>query len=335
MRLDVIQFLKDYGIEYVDVGPNVKKGNVNIKCPWCGDDPSHHLGIEPTKGWYGCWRNPQHRGKNLARLLAAIAPISYYTAVQLVGKNLSTIDQNDFDSIADGSFFENPDHQLEDEVQAKELKWPVQFRKLRPPCKAPGKYYYDYLVQRGFTEYLACRICRRFDLHYCVSGRYKERILIPVYIEGQLVTWTSRSIYVNHPIPYLSLDEEASVINIKHCVYNYDGAIRGGTTLFLVEGPADVWKLDTLAAFHKCRAIGLFNMACEEPQQGWLEDLAYKYRNFVVLLDRNELVSSTALIDKLAYLPIPIHLGELPKGVKDPGELNEVQVHELCKEYFQ
>lgn len=332
MQLDVVQFLQDYGIEFVTVGPNVKKGNINVACPWCGDDPSHHMGIEPSKGWYGCWRNTAHRGKNIAKLLAAISPLSYSEVARLVGK-APPLDTSDIEALADGSFFTEMEEGVP--IKVEHLVLPYNFRKLRYYDLAfPAKGFFDYVMRRGFTHEEAGRICGVFDLHYCVSGWWKERIIIPIYMNKELVTWTARSIYVNPEISYLSLDADSSVMNVKHCLYNYDSAYNtGGETLFLVEGPGDVWKMDLVARTKQCRAVGLFNMSCEEEQLEWVENLVTRFDRLVILLDRNELVAGNALLDKLAYLPKEVLLGELPKGVKDPGKLSRRQAIRLCEEY--
>lgn len=330
---DVERFLQDQGIEYVTEGPNTKKGNINVSCPWCGDDPSHHMGIEPNKGWYGCWRSPDHRGKNLARLLAAISTLSYAEAHVLVGRNLVELSTTDLQSIADGRFFA-PSKLPKPRVV--DLGLPYNFRKLRVEySELAAKPYIQYLVGRGFTIDQVGRLCRVFGFHYCVSGWWKERIIIPVWMERRLMCWTSRSIYLNAREPYLSLDADSSVINIKECLYNHDSAhASGGEVLFLVEGPGDVWKLDLIGRKYNCRAVGLFSLSCEEGQQSWFDDLVSGFGKLVVLADRNEIAASQKLLDTLAYLRIRIVLGELPKGVKDPGHLTDDQAGGLCTEYL-
>ena len=89
-------FLTDNGIEYVDYGPNVKAGNININCPWCDDDPSHHMGISLNKDAYGCWRNMDHKGKKVERLVQAILGCSYNHA-KLVTRQYSVSDPSTLD----------------------------------------------------------------------------------------------------------------------------------------------------------------------------------------------------------------------------------------------
>ena len=45
-ELKLRSFLDDLNVEYIDSGKNHKAGNINIRCPYCGEeDPSYHLGI--------------------------------------------------------------------------------------------------------------------------------------------------------------------------------------------------------------------------------------------------------------------------------------------------
>src|SRR5688572_2948962 len=80
--MDWVEFFKANMIDYVTRGPNTKRGEVSVNCPWCaGDDPSHHLGINLTKAAYGCLRNPEHRGKRPAGLIAALLGCSFSQAL--------------------------------------------------------------------------------------------------------------------------------------------------------------------------------------------------------------------------------------------------------------
>ena len=63
--MNIIKVLSDYRIDYDTEGKNTSTGFVSIACPWCEDDPSHHLGINLKEGYYTCWRSSEHRGKDI------------------------------------------------------------------------------------------------------------------------------------------------------------------------------------------------------------------------------------------------------------------------------
>jgi hypothetical protein len=54
MQFDYATFFSAQGIEYRDSGPNVKKGNLNISCPFCAHDEKFFMGVDPKTGWFGC-----------------------------------------------------------------------------------------------------------------------------------------------------------------------------------------------------------------------------------------------------------------------------------------
>jgi hypothetical protein len=64
--LDWRQLLTDNRVPFIERGPNVKRGEINIRCPFCGSaDPSYHMGLNLDSGWWSCWRNKdQHSGKS-------------------------------------------------------------------------------------------------------------------------------------------------------------------------------------------------------------------------------------------------------------------------------
>jgi hypothetical protein len=80
------------GIEVLDKGHSVSKGNFNIKCPFCGAaDPGHHMGIRLDNGWWGCWRSSDHRGKSPVRLLCALLNKPVWQVRALLGIHSSPL----------------------------------------------------------------------------------------------------------------------------------------------------------------------------------------------------------------------------------------------------
>lgn len=80
-----------------------------------------------------------------------------------------------------------------------------------------------------------------------IAGRWKFRIIIPVYLNGKLVSWTGRSILDKQTLKekeiprYKNLSIEESVINIKECLFNIDNCRKN--VAVLVEGSFDVMRL--------------------------------------------------------------------------------------------
>src|SRR5882672_6159665 len=79
--MDWVALLTDHDITFVDRGPNTKRGEISIQCPFCGDDdPSQHLGISLSTENWGCLRSAQHRGHAPHTLIQALLGCSFAQA---------------------------------------------------------------------------------------------------------------------------------------------------------------------------------------------------------------------------------------------------------------
>ena len=89
MRKVNIQKLFDtHGVPYVSQGKNVKKGHINVACPFCGDDPSFHLGINTDTLAWSCWRNSSHRGNYPHKLVKKLLNWSWPRVQEMFGQEL-------------------------------------------------------------------------------------------------------------------------------------------------------------------------------------------------------------------------------------------------------
>src|SRR3990167_1829573 len=135
MPLDWPSFLKDHNIPFATEGKSVTRGNIAIKCPWCGDDdPSQHLGIHLQHGYWNCWRNQNHRGRKPHRLIMRLIGCDYEAAEDIVvgGRGLSG-----FDAMAQA--FRNNLQAEPRSVSSSVLRLPVGFRPIT--TKGRGRPY--------------------------------------------------------------------------------------------------------------------------------------------------------------------------------------------------
>ena len=97
--MDWIRLFEANNIPWVSRGPNTKRGEVSIKCPWCGeDDPSEHLGISLDKENWGCLRSIRHRGRRPYALVQALLGCSYAQA-RIIVDQYSTSDPETFEQV--------------------------------------------------------------------------------------------------------------------------------------------------------------------------------------------------------------------------------------------
>ncbi len=314
--MDWVLFLSDYSVPYVTRGPNTKRGEVSIKCPWCGeDDPSEHLGINLTIERWGCHRNQTHRGKNPLRLVRALLGCSTGQA-KLVIKQYDAPDPETLgDALAallgEGPAEKPPDTDWEQAWQRED------FRQIKQDGLT-GKFW-RYLKHRGFDG--PGRLVKRYGLRCALIGRYQNRIIIPITHDGLLVGWTSRAIVNPVTAPrYLSTGEE-----IKKVIFNEDELLSGGEVLFVTEGPFDALKVDYYGEEFGARATCVFGTSIVLEQYAIIKRISRRFKRVVLLLDPDAVESSFISSD---YLP-GATFGVLPDGVKDPGDLTHKQVLNL------
>ena len=330
MAVDVKEFLISNNIEYVETGSNVAKGNINIKCPFCGNaDPSQHMGINLKRGVWGCWRDGRHRGGNFVYLAHILTGLKYSEVSRMFEINYYQEDLSWQWNEAIQFLYGSADMTIKKVQHIRSLLFPKEFRKINNI--GITSRFYNYIYGRGFKKHHTARVINDYDLKGCLIGDYKNRIIIPVYLESKLVSWTARHIG-DSVLRYKSISNERAAYPIKSSLYNYDKAISGGDILFIVEGPFDVLKIDYFGIPYLCRAVGLFNMNIDGDQLYWLSNLASLFKYCVVLLDRGELGNSLGLYNELK----PIFNGNIQtvelSFLEDPGSLTERQFPKLIEQ---
>jgi hypothetical protein len=321
------RFLADHGIEYFTDGANIARDNIGIACPFCGDDPSHHMGISLLgKGW-SCWRKAGHRGKHPARLIAALLGCSFQQARAFVDDTPISIDN--FESQMEALLAAG------EAVHVKPPKLLPEFRAFRDEklttLKAP---YYRYLYQRGFTHSQIIRLTERYDVFYAMRGAFSQRIIFVVREQGQIIGWTGRAISPRARVRYKALTNDARSASL-HGLEPAAGRLPdfllwydtlrcvNGEALIISEGPIDALKTTVLGRRLGVFATCLFTSHASQRQLDLLHDIIPNFRRAIVLLDEGALDAGTRIASSLATLGVEAM--PLPSGLKDPGELSSTK----------
>lgn len=317
MGFDLANWVIQRGIDHLDRGPNVARGHINIKCPFCGDDPSYHLGIELSSGAWGCYRNVRHRGRAPHYLIQALAHCSQAEAKRLVeeGSEYLKVGLEVLEAELQGLEEESEEHD-------RTLHWPGECRKIDSSRMA--KPYLRYLQSRGFDQDDLLAVCKRYRLRFANTGVWKQRLLIPVRLEGRMVGWTGRAIgeseirYRAHPFGK----------TIKRYLLNEDHARQGGEVLVVVEGPLDTLKLDWYGAPHGVVVVGLMGASWTPAQVARVVRLGERFRRTVALLDPDAESQSIDLESRLRAIG-----GEryTLTEAEDPGALTPKQASRLAR----
>ena len=315
-RKKLFDFVEFHSIDYIDSGPNVAKNHINIKCPYCGNDPSYHMGINLNTGGYKCWRSASHRGKDASFLLAKVTHLS----ATLISKSIGTqvlLTDDDMDkalNILNGS---------STEFNKKEIRTGVEeldFYKSFVPISGGSHHVQpaiNYLRSRGFED--VEDLANYYNLQYSYYGDWNYRIIFPVYVNEELMTWVGRSISNKTILPYKDLSIEESVLHCKSCLFNYDRLTNGGDTLYITEGVFDALKIDWFAV-DGVRATCLFTKTMTDDQLESIYSLKDKFKKVVVLLDNDAIGNALDITHRLRLIANSC-TGMLPDKYKDPGSI--------------
>jgi len=176
----------------------------------------------------------------------------------------------------------------------------------------PGSEPYNYLMNRNFDS----TVINHFRLRYQPVGPYGRRIIIPVYVNGVLVTFQARTLDSNTRPKYLFPREGASCF--QSVLYNWDQA-KNYEVLIMVEGVTDAWRL-WLRGFQN--VVCTFGKSLKKEQRRLILDNP-KTKTVIMFWDGEamEKVYNTVgdLVDS-----IDVRVAELPYGMEpdtcpDPG----------------
>lgn len=333
--MDWQRFLEENNIHHVTRGQNTKRGELSIQCPMCGDDdPSEHLGINPVTGKWGCHRDSSHRGKASRTLIKAILGCSSQQA-QFIVKQYSHSDPDTLEAALAVLEADNNDSIRHDEDLAKQAKHQQMGPQFKDFCaikpRGVTKRFFQYIEGRGYDDPQS--VIARYELKCALTGRYKDRVIMPVRHSGELLGWTSRAIAPTRDAPRYLMSSE----DVKTTVFNYDGLKSGGERLFIVEGPFDAINIDNhnfIISHHPensvdFRATCTFGTSPTISQIAVLRALVKKYDEAYVLFDRGADGPGAELAEWIGA-----QQAYLPATIEDPGELKSKHLDQLVWKNF-
>ena len=191
---------------------NVRDGWIGIDCPWCDLGGSkYYLGIHPDTLAATCWRcGPKRLGDVLARLLR----IPLHQAITLLGE-----------------VPKSPRIVFKAPLRRGVLEHPQSLGPLSEP-------HLGYLQGRGFDPVVLERLWGLRGIG--LAPRLGWRLWIPIHLDGEVVSWTSRAIGNKTNARYINAKPEQEAVPIKFLLYGIDYVRH---TMIVCEGPADVWRI--------------------------------------------------------------------------------------------
>ena len=286
---DIREYLDDRSIPYIEEGKNVSADWIGVNCPFC-TDPSHHLGIHMKTKVYSCFRCGE-KG-NVLSLIKLWDNTNYKNAISTVYS------------------FHNYDSQVEDKTyeQASNCMFP-------PETCPMTKRQKEYLKERNFNPNL---LIEKYKLKGTMPvGAFKYRIMIPYFLNGEIVTYSARTTSKKIEPKYRHASIRKSVVPVKKTIYNIDSLDKRGV---IVEGCTDVWRIGDGA----CSTSGT---QFTEEQVNMI--LQKNLEQVFVLFDKDAKEQAERLAYKLSSFT-GVEIIDLDSG--DPADMTDDEVNHLKRE---
>lgn len=287
--MNLKQLLIEHGISHMegDSHRHVRQGWIGLDCPWCGTTGKWHLGVHLGSLAATCWRCGR---RDLAEALSRTTSLPEH---EVRGKLRG---------------IEKSRKAVGREHHARgRLHRPNDVGRLSRPHRR-------YLEGRGFDPDALARL---WDLQGIgVSSELSWRIWIPVWSDGELASWTTRSIG-SEARRYVHARPEQEVWPIKSLLYGWDYVRHA---VVICEGPTDVWRIGP-------GAVAVFGSNATVSQ---LRSLAGVPRRVVCFDGEPEARrSARRLVEQLSPFPGDTLSVELDSA--DPGEATDDEVARLRK----
>ena len=277
---------------------------VNSNCPYCDTKiDSFNMGFNPAGDYCTCWKCGGHRLDDALSKLLSIPKNKIDEVIEQYKGRMTLLNKLNGKRIG----------------LASELKLPTD---TFTPMER------KYLTSRNFNPKL---LHNKYKVvGGGITGDWKYRIIIPLIINGKIISWTGRSILEKSKLKelniprYKNLSIEESVINPKECLFNLDHAKN--KTVVLTEGAFDVMRLgdDFICSFGTSLT------------QSQIKELKMRYEKIFIMFDNEpeaqEKAKKYGMMLSSVGVDVEIVDAYSDFNKNDGGELNDEEVKIIRKE---
>lgn len=192
---------------------HVRPGWLGLECPLCGKGTGKFgLGYSLSTGRLNCWKCGPHK------LSEVLEPLLGITTKQARRLSMSLIQPRRL-----------PKDEIPEHVGGRYLP-PAAVKPMTQPHK-------DYLIRRGFDPEEIAEVWGVKGIG--VAARLAWRLFIPIFLAGEPVSWTTRSIG-EQGLRYVSACRGEEKIHHKDILYGEDKCAHA---IVVNEGPLDAWAV--------------------------------------------------------------------------------------------
>lgn len=283
---------------------------VHFNCPVC-DETRHRMYVSLETGLVYC-HNCQFKG-TAVQLIQYVEGVSYSRAKSIfkdIKGSVELPEELERDKLEDlfmGDFRKDLDKRA--------IPLPEEYTPLDPKHTNPvTRMAIKYLHSRGITD----RQITKYNMGFCMSGEYQNRVIIPITENGELRFWVARAISKNAFRKEMSPTNEDYQISKSEVIFNIDQAARLYHSCVISEGIFDALSWGSMG-------ISLLGKALYTEQVNILLD----YRELLsegvyVALDWDAKNYATKIAEELSPY-FKVKLVNIPKEDDDPN--NFLQKH--------
>ena len=303
---DWIRQRVDSSIRYTGSG-----SEIHICCPVCGET-RYRLYINLTTGQVYC-HNCQFKG-TVINLIQFIEGISYTAARERfnIFKGNIILPDNVEDALEKRLMRRGVP-----EVQKRSVPLPEEFQLISSSTNMVAQRAERYLAKRGITR-------KQIDQHHigvCATGQYANRIIIPLYQEGELKFWVARAMSSEAKLKERSPSSSFYQYSKSEVIFNLDQAANKYHSAVISEGIFDAlsWGSIGISLLGKSLYDAQFNLLLSYRDQ--LSDGLY------VALDADAERDAMVMAEVLSSF-FPVKIIRIPSEFDDPNQY--LLTHSKC-----
>ncbi len=288
-------------VPWIDRGANCSRDNINICCPYCGDDSGYHMRVSESYEIYNCWRDKRHGGTNFIFLLYELGN-SRAEALALLNEYRTR---------------RTPIAKPVTDTSKHAGEWQSFLSLANAPA---GSAQISYLKARGFPD--PYRLAARYDLRYAPAGAWAMRVLFPLTTGGEVCSWTGRRVKEHFEPRYrVGGAEDPAALYVPRIPR---------TVMYVVEGQMDALKI---AAGFEGTGVSAVALGSKDLNAGRILHLQRLAPPLVhVLLDADAPMHQQFQMQKdlrAALRSCTVSRCRMPAPYKDAGQIPEDEIKKI------